>query len=57
MSASTSSERLSTMFLMLGPPSSGRTPPAKEMRMSYCGIASINISKEMSFEEKGRRCK
>jgi hypothetical protein len=41
------------MFLMLGPPSSGRTPPAKEMRLSYCGIASINISKEMSFEEKG----
>ena len=54
MSASTSSERLSTTFLVLGPPSSGRTPPAEEMRPPYRGIASINISKEMSFEEKGR---
>jgi len=40
------------MFLVLGPPSSRRTPPAEEMRPPCYGITSINISKEMSFKEK-----
>jgi hypothetical protein len=57
MSASTSSKRLSTAFLMLGPPSSRRTPLAEEMRPPCRGIALINISKEMSFKEKGQQCK
>jgi hypothetical protein len=41
------------VFLKLGSPSSGRTPPVEEMRLPCHGIASINISKEMSFKEKG----
>ena len=55
MSASTSSERLSTTFLLLGPPSSRRIPLAKEMRSPYHGIASINISKDMSFDDNASK--
>jgi hypothetical protein len=41
------------VLLKLGSHSSRRTPPIEEMRLPYHGIASINISKEMSFKEKG----
>ena len=42
------------MVLMLGASFIWKDTPTKGMRSPYHGIASINISEEMSFEEKGQ---